>query len=72
MLKCKKVLSLLLSVYNTSDWFRQQNSRKLCKAAIVYESLQQNLMNLNKTDIPCQEHEINVKFSSVGYCLQLL
>ena len=28
----------------------------------VYESLQQNLMSLNKTDIPCQEHKINVKF----------
>ena len=38
----------------------------------VCESLKQNLMSLNKTDIPCQEHKINVKFSSVGYCLQLL
>ena len=38
----------------------------------VYESLQQNLMSLNKTDIPCQELKIYVKFSSAGYCLQLL
>ena len=38
----------------------------------VYESLQQTLMHLNKTDILCQEHKINVKFYSVGYCLQLL
>ena len=38
----------------------------------VYESLKQNLMSLNKSDIPCHEHKIYVKFSSVGYCLQLL
>ena len=36
----------------------------------VYEYL--FLMSLNKTDIPWQEHKINVKFSSVGFCLQLL
>ena len=29
----------------------------------VYESLLQILMILNKTDIPCQELKINVKFS---------
>ena len=38
----------------------------------VYESLYKILRALNKTDIPCHEHKINVKFSSVGYCLQLL
>ena len=36
----------------------------------VYEYL--FLMSLNKTDIPWQEHKINVKLSSVGFCLQLL
>ena len=47
-MKCKKVLYYCLCY--TSDWFMQQNSRKLCKGACMWILVTKSYMSLNKTD----------------------
>ena len=77
--ECKKVLSLILSLLHSSDWFKHQILRNLRQAAgrcilipcfLTNFLITKSLLSQSNTEILCEEH---VKLETfLGYCFQLL